>query len=292
MRKVERFIFSPTITALEMPYERVYDVGLLDDLHNYFPQLLYRSERFGTVQDVLRYIQEATHRRFNLFDYGRRQYEDTIPRNTHIRAQPPVRVEHAQRAWQWPQANAGWPQQQPQANAAVEADFIPILQTFINMPPRIGRTNGINSIFQDVVIHASQEIIDRASVASTLDQDLDDNCPICQDSMRQGELIRKLNVCNHQFHKACVDNWFLNDSVLCPTCRHDIRQPTRLPSPMLTAAAPNPTDENQVPESPLEPDGPPGLVTPPRQVTMSSRTTLRARTTEAQDLLNALFGLS
>jgi len=264
-----------------MPYERVYDVGLLDDLHNYFPQLLYRSERFGTVQDVLRYIREATQRRFNLFDYGRRQYEETIPRNTHIRAQPPT---HGQRAWQWPQ--------QPQANAAVEADFVPILQTFINMPPRIGRTTGINSIFQDVVVHASQEIIDRGSVASTLDHDLDDNCPICQDSMRQGELIRKLNVCNHQFHKACVDNWFLHDSVLCPTCRHDIRQPTRLPSPMLTAASSTADNlENQVPESPLEPDGPPGLVTPPRQTIGSSRTTLRARTSEAQDLLNALFGL-
>lgn len=271
-----------------MPYERVYDVGLLDDLHNYFPQLLYRSERFGTVQDVLRYIQESTQRRFNLFDYGRRQYEETIPRNTHM--QTPVRAQSPQRAWHWPQqANPAWPQQ---ANAAVEADFIPILQTFINMPPRIGRTNGMNSLFQDVVVHASQEIIDRGSAVSTLDEDIDDNCPICQDSMRQGELIRKLNVCNHQFHKACVDNWFLNDSVLCPTCRHDIRQPTRLPSPMLTAAAPAaPTGENQVPDLPLEPDGPPGLVTPPRQVTMSSRGTLRSRTTEAQELLNTLFGL-
>ena len=275
-----------------MPYERVYDVGLLDDLHNYFPQLLYRSERFGTVQDVLRYMQESAQRRFNLFDYGRRQYEDTLPRNTHVHANAPMQPHaNVQRAWHWPQpqVNAGWPQQQ--ANAAVEADFVPILQTFINMPPRIGRTNGINSLFQDVVIHASEEIIDRGSTLSTLDTDLDDNCPICQDHMRQGELIRKLNVCNHQFHKACVDNWFLNDSVLCPTCRHDIRQPTRLPSPMLTAATPNPTDENQVPASPLDAEGPPGMVTPPRQTIAPSRTTLRARTSEAQDLLNALFGL-
>jgi len=41
--------------------------------------------------------------------------------------------------------------------------------------------------------------------------------------MRQGEIIRKLNTCQHEFHKECIDNWLLRRSVLCPVCRHDIR---------------------------------------------------------------------
>ena len=241
-----------------MPYENVYEVGLLDDLHNYFPQLLYRPERFGTVQDVLRYVRDATQRRFNLFDYGRRQYEESLPpRNTtHVRM-------HTD-----------------------EADFVPILRTFINLPARVTRTTaGINSLFQDVVVNASQEIIDNASMQITLDEDADDNCPICQDRMRQGELIRKLNVCSHQFHKSCVDNWFLNDSVLCPTCRHDIRQPARVPSPMLTATA---TDGQPVmPALTPEQLSSPVVSTP----IAASRNTLRQRSTEAQELLNTLFGL-
>jgi len=53
--------------------------------------------------------------------------------------------------------------------------------------------------------------------------------------MRQGENIRRLNACQHEFHTVCVDNWFLRSSVICPVCRHDIRDPTEVRrSPMLT----------------------------------------------------------
>jgi hypothetical protein len=37
-------------------YETLYGVGLLDDVHNYFPALLYDSDSFRTVQDVLQYV--------------------------------------------------------------------------------------------------------------------------------------------------------------------------------------------------------------------------------------------
>ena len=59
-------------------YERVYEVGLLDDLHNYFPALLYRPNNFQTVADVLGYVRDRTTQRFNLFDYGRRQFENSM----------------------------------------------------------------------------------------------------------------------------------------------------------------------------------------------------------------------
>ena len=51
-------------------YERVYEVTLLDDLHNYFPAILYEPDRFRTVSELLTYIRQRTIRRFNLFEYG------------------------------------------------------------------------------------------------------------------------------------------------------------------------------------------------------------------------------
>ena len=36
-----------------MSYSRFYDSALLDDLHNYFPDLLYIPERFRSVGEVL-----------------------------------------------------------------------------------------------------------------------------------------------------------------------------------------------------------------------------------------------
>jgi hypothetical protein len=56
-------------------YETLYGVGLLDDLHNYFPALLYDTEEFRTVQDVLQYISLQTRRRFDLYSFGLASYE-------------------------------------------------------------------------------------------------------------------------------------------------------------------------------------------------------------------------
>lgn len=63
-------------------YERHYGVQLLDDLHNYFPALLYDSRRFTNVQDVLQYIISATQNRFNLFDRGQQSYRYTMNQTT------------------------------------------------------------------------------------------------------------------------------------------------------------------------------------------------------------------
>ena len=219
-------------------YERVYEVGLLDDLHNYFPALLYQQNNFQTVQDVLLYIRERTERRFNLFDYGRRQYESSMPiplfpRNNYIpQSQDDVRVEFTN-------ATA--------ASAASAASLFPLFRSLgITSSRRTGLgLNAAAAAYQDVIVHASQTIIDAASTEETLSQDLESICTICQDRLRQGELTRKLTVCGHSFHKTCVDYWLLNRSVRCPTCRHDVRELTLRPSSMppspLLTAAPNPT---------------------------------------------------
>jgi hypothetical protein len=70
---------APAHPHLPDRYETLYGVHFLDDLHNYFPALLYDSSSFQSVQGVLRYIQEQTRARFDLFSYGQREYLSTNP---------------------------------------------------------------------------------------------------------------------------------------------------------------------------------------------------------------------
>lgn len=78
---------------------------------------------------------------------------------------------------------------------------------------------------QNVEVVPTEQEIARASMIEQPTAILEDNCAICQDSMREGEQIRRLNHCRHVFHKLCVDSWF-RTNVHCPTCRHDIRDAT------------------------------------------------------------------
>jgi hypothetical protein len=237
-------------------YERVYDVGLLDDLHNYFPGLLYEPDRFRTVSDVLSYVRQNASRRFNLFDYGLRQYQQQntrVPQNTFTRQVPVV-----------PRWTPPATQQQYEFDLTSEVDvaiLAPLLRSLDRLagvvPPvphqpilRATGQNRFTGLFQDVIIHASQDLIDNGSTLRTLLMDLEESCSICQDRMRQGENIRRLNACQHEFHGACVDNWYLQRSVLCPVCRHDIRDPTPvLRSPLLGPIASTQTIPPLVPNN-------------------------------------------
>lgn len=45
-------------------------------------------------------------------------------------------------------------------------------------------------------------------------------CSICLSEFKQGEFSRKLPICNHVYHKGCIDKWFLKDKHMkCPICR-------------------------------------------------------------------------
>lgn len=66
---------SPYPSGPSPPYERVYGVSLMDDLHNYFPGLLYDSSSFSSLQDVLAYVQTQARNRFDLYSRARSQYQ-------------------------------------------------------------------------------------------------------------------------------------------------------------------------------------------------------------------------
>ena len=194
---------------MDTAYQKVYYVGLLDDIHNYFPALLYDTRKFNSVADILGYIRETTVRRFNLYDNANQNYHaniSSIPQTTNIPHVPQVPT------------NIFIGSEQPRRRTS---DLSSILRQII---PRNTQP------FQDVIIASSQELINSSSTEETLTQDLDGTCTICQDRMRQGELVRKLTICSHQFHKACIDNWLLNQSVHCPICRHDIRESNTTPA--------------------------------------------------------------
>ena len=51
--------------------------------------------------------------------------------------------------------------------------------------------------------------------------DSTDVCSICNESMENGSIIRKINRCNHCFHDRCINRWFISHST-CPMCRAGI----------------------------------------------------------------------
>ncbi|KAM7534149.1 hypothetical protein Aperf_G00000117512 [Anoplocephala perfoliata] len=53
-------------------------------------------------------------------------------------------------------------------------------------------------------------------------------CVICMCDYVQGEELRKLPMCPHIFHRACVDDW-LARSLTCPSCLQEIPIPSSAP---------------------------------------------------------------
>lgn len=136
----------------------LYGVGLLDDLHMYFPDLLYNPDRFTTTGSVLQYIRTQTESQFNLFTRGQREAQQsqqhqqnpvlaTPIRPTSATATPPAapaRRIRPQRHWsetgaEGPYGAGGYGVHIPQ----------PTLNNFINpIENIITETYDISSVFQ------------------------------------------------------------------------------------------------------------------------------------------------
>ena len=80
---------------------------MLDDLHNYFPELLYRPERFRTVPDLLGYVQQQTRSHFNLLDRGYQMFNNHIystmyANNTNTIVEPSEERRNTPAGWSHP----------------------------------------------------------------------------------------------------------------------------------------------------------------------------------------------
>jgi len=219
-------------------YQVVYGVGLLDDVHNYFPSLLYEQGRFQTLPQVLSYVRTQMNTRFNLFAYGASLHRAAAPTPAPVVVEPVV-TRPAARTRDAnslnillgllglgtdirlvPDFGLGTSPQGPRVPADIWTSF--------NTPVVVAPSAEIISANTEI-IDASNVVIDvsGASLTQTI-------CTVCQDSMRSPDVCRRLRPCQHSFHRACIDEWFRR-SVFCPSCRHDIRNPT--PSPRLGANA-------------------------------------------------------
>lgn len=212
-----------------MPYEQVYGVTLLDDIHNYFPALLYEQSRFSSLAQVFHYVRSQMARRFNLYSYGASLYNEsqfqsvptTIP-NINIRTspiQPSVSINTVDAEENLAAANILL------SLLGIGSGIIPLDTNTTTLPGR--RLNPFSTHWNPVTVRPSQEvitsnthIIQGSSVPSS------STCTICQDSINETDVCRVINHCNHIYHRSCIDQWF-ERSVYCPTCRHDIRSTTQ-----------------------------------------------------------------
>lgn len=216
-------------------YEELYHVGLLDDLHNFFPAVLYEPERFQSVQDLLMYISSQTRNRFNLFNRGMNRYQNinstigsAAPRTTTI---PPTIPQRSNRtiSMMFPQFDivtetfdlSPFLSSAMLNTTSTRYDPTTIIRELLNLN-RIVRADALEPV---IVAPTEQQLSSATTTGEITDTNIviDQICSICQENYSAGQTTRKINFCNHLFHKDCVDPWF-RSHVHCPVCRHDIRE--------------------------------------------------------------------
>jgi len=203
----------------------LYQVGLFNDIHTYFPAILYEPERFNSVPELLSYMRRQI-----------RVHSDPYIRgvNTYTASQPAVQTPPPRR-------------QVPAPPGLRRPSSVPVSMVFEQqIPANRGFNNTMDILTSDmirgllgttlfggvpppqqtmepVIVRPTPAQISAASTISIVEDD-DSICAICQDSMAAGSEARTLNACDHSFHTGCIDTWF-SRNVNCPVCRHDIREP-------------------------------------------------------------------
>ena len=216
-------------------YETLYGVQLLDDLHNYFPAVLYEGGQFHSVRDLLVYIQTQTRSRFDLYTYGRTHH--TRERRSTSPPPPPLHPAPFAAPFAAPSSS---PIRVPAIFEESVEDDLPSAETLLNSilhhlrPSTSPRTTHV-PVYYSVNVGLGQQNLEPVVVRPTRQQiqaattvlqlTTIEPCSICQDSIQIGQNARKLNHCSHVFHEGCIDTWF-GRNVHCPICRHDIREVT------------------------------------------------------------------
>ena len=206
-----------------------YHIPLLRDLHDHFPDLLYRPERFRTVSDVLQYVIRVANQ--SPYRRGRQQFMNSFP-------EPPVRspsfmpfpaptVPSAPLAPAAPSAPPAVPsvlshmvfdifsgdgdRNVPSTMDPQLIQFLGSLFQNIEAPIGAGASAGSTGLTPDIIA--------RSTHLQSAEQTQEDQCAICQDHMTEGQSLRTILHCHHLFHQTCIDVWFQTHAT-CPTCRH------------------------------------------------------------------------
>ncbi len=226
-------------------YREFYGIQLLDDLHNYFPALLYAPENFVSVRDVLLYIRTRTGEEMNLFTMGQHDYNNTRVRNNHRNYNNhnnhnnhnnyvninnnTNRAAAAQTTYRY-----NTPARQPQtaqpaaANIRINRTTIPVdgTDSSVNMLASLFTLFSGDSFYDNldpVVVRPSAQQLTAGTEVYVAGENRTE-CSVCLELPAIGAEMRKLRACGHCFHRRCIDIWF-QQNVHCPVCRHDIREP-------------------------------------------------------------------
>lgn len=198
-------------------YEEYYDVRLFNDIHNYFPELLYGDlNQFPTTRSLLEYVRNQIRNHYDIFSAAQRNYRQ----NNNVRVSFNI------------QDIADTSDSEPEANDPLTTLLASSLLSLANIPVTSFSTTPVSltrmptltrqrNFMEPVVVRPTQQQIDNgSSIVENLSTS--ENCAICQDTMEGVHRIRRLNHCSHMFHDNCISTWFRRN-VHCPTCRHDIR---------------------------------------------------------------------
>uniref|UniRef100_A0A6C0DYR7 RING-type domain-containing protein n=1 Tax=viral metagenome TaxID=1070528 RepID=A0A6C0DYR7_9ZZZZ len=246
-----------------MSQQNIYQVQLLNDLHNYFPDILYNSGRFRNVQDLLEYIRQVADTSpysRGLTSYNNRQtlnarvnasrapptYRSVgltpptapIPTTAPTISAPPIPTTNA--TWAQPVMSTVFEEHIPTTRIRVPLNTASTANTTMLMNTILGSMfsdlfavgggggdAGLQGFLnQRVPVYPSAQEIDRATTLFRAGSNRQgDICTICQDDIDINQELRILDHCSHSFHRDCIDTW-LQGNVNCPTCRHDIREVT------------------------------------------------------------------
>lgn len=220
-------------------FETIYGFSFLDEIHNFFPELLYDEGIFPHT--MLRWMR---HRVSGLFP------------NVYVRQQNMYNIYNADprmRSYlQWlnePVLTNAPPARPPIAPVDISGAPAPVRRNTRAAPPPPLRVESIlpnaatqssaifthllwelrdpaaweiDQVMNDVSVAPSAGQINSASVLRNSDGISSDiNCSICQEHESESSIWRVLN-CGHMYHKNCIDVW-LQSHVQCPICRVDVR---------------------------------------------------------------------
>jgi hypothetical protein len=238
-------------------YERPYGIGLVDDLHNFFPAILYTPETFNNTQDLLQYVSHQVREHCNIYNRNMRQFtSQNNPVTSQIQTQfiptfnrtttavsprrvtpvPPLRRRETPR----PTVRVTTREQnteRPEITTRISYSTTPItFPLFDNGDEESTLGSSLSALFsllrpnvdlgnlmEPVIVRPTQAQIDSATTRRTAHVDETSICSICQEPYTTTDTIQNINHCNHSFHLNCLSRWF-EEHTRCPVCRWDIRE--------------------------------------------------------------------
>ena len=234
----------------EHAYEEIYNYGLLDDVHNLFPEILYDNAIFP----------DSPANNNRLLSWFRYRVSRLFPQTYRVARLNYIQSRSEDRAAEYDD----WIHARERGaaltslNTIIESHLLlSALDSLITLPRirRVPPLTGVRvdefqlgrSFFDSVPVNATTVEIEAASdVMNSATVAADTICAICQEH-DGSSTWRRLRNCDHYFHVECVDNWF-NRNVHCPVCRADIRDTPRVSTPMNPPVEPHPEPAASIPD--------------------------------------------